>query len=101
MIHASLKIYIMIYQLYKQYETIIMARDNNTDLNTSMDHKGNPTTNYHLHAHKEITNVMEILELVDIWRLKCPDLVIYTWRRLNEASRLDYILMSFSLAPNV
>ena len=46
-------------------------------------------------------NVMDILELVDIWRLKYPELVRYTWRRLNQASRLYYFLMPFSLAPKV
>ena len=30
---------------------------------------------------KEIVIVM--LELVDIWKLKYPDLVRYTWQRLN------------------
>jgi exonuclease III len=77
------------------------VRDFNTVLITFMDHKGNHTTNYHPQALKEIMNVMDILELVDIWRLKYPDLVKYTWRRLNQASRLDYFLMSFSLAPQV
>ena len=46
-------------------------------------------------------NVMDILELVDIWRLKYPDLVRYTWRKLNQASRLAYFLMSFSLHKSV
>ena len=82
-------------------DSIIMVGDFNTVLNTSMDRKGNHTTNYHPQALKEIMNVMDILELVDIWRLKYPDLVRYTWRRLNQASRLDYCLMSFSLAPKV
>jgi hypothetical protein len=66
-----------------------------------MDHKGNHTTYYHPPALKEITNVMDILELVDIWRLKDLDLVRYTWWRINQASHLDYFLMSFFLAPNV
>ena len=47
-------------------------------LNTSMDQKGNHTTNYHPQALMEIMHVMDILELVDIWRLKYPDLVRYT-----------------------
>uniref|UniRef100_A0A674ACN7 Endonuclease/exonuclease/phosphatase domain-containing protein n=1 Tax=Salmo trutta TaxID=8032 RepID=A0A674ACN7_SALTR len=79
-------------------DSIIMVEPFNTFLNTSMDRKGNHTTNYHPQALKEI---MDVLELVDIWRLKYPDLVRYTWRRLNQASRLDYFLMSFSLAPKV
>jgi hypothetical protein len=50
---------------------------------------------------KEISNIMDTLQIVDIWRLKNPDLVKYTWRRLNQASHLDYILVSFSLASKI
>ena len=78
-----------------------MVGDFNTVLNTSIYRKGNHTTNYHPQALKEIMNVMDILELVDIWRRKYPDLVRYTWQRLNQASCLDYFLMPFSLAPKV
>ena len=46
-------------------------------------------------------NVMDILELVEIWSLKYSDLVKYTRWRLNQASRFDYFLMPFSLAPKV
>ena len=59
-------------------DSIIMFRDLNTVLNISMDRKGNRTTNNHPQALKDIMNVMDILELVDIWRLKYPDLVRYT-----------------------
>ena len=97
MIQASLKIYIRTYQLQATLDSIITVGDLNTVLNTSMDRKGNRTTNYHPRALKEIMNVMDILELVDIWRLKYPDLVRYTW----ETSRLDYFLIPFSLAPKV
>jgi exonuclease III len=76
-----------------------MVGDLNMVLNTYMDRKGNHTSNYHPQALKEIMNVVDILELVDIWRFKYPDLVRYTWRRFSQASRLDYFLMSFSLAP--
>jgi hypothetical protein len=41
------------------------------------------------------------LELVDIWRLKNPDLVRYTQRRLNQDSHLDYFLTFFFLASRV
>ena len=44
---------------------------------------------------------MDTLEIVDIWRLKNSDLVRYTCRRHNQASRLDYFLVSFSLASKV
>jgi exonuclease III len=94
-------IYKNVSTLQATLDSIIIVGDFNTVLNTSMDRKGNHTTNYHPQALKEIRNVMDILELVDIWRLKYPDLVRYTWRRLNQASRLDYFLISFSLAPKV
>jgi exonuclease III len=80
---------------------IIMIGDYNKVLSTSMDRKGNHSTNYHHRALKEITNIMDTLEIVDIWRLKNPNLVRYTWRRLNQASRPDYFLVSFSLASKV
>ena len=86
MIHASLKIYIINDQPCKQYKTIIMVGDYNTVLNTSMDRKVNHTTSYHSHPLKEITNVMDQLELVAIWTIKYPYLVRYTGRRLNKAS---------------
>ena len=74
-----------------------MVGDYNTVLSTSMGRKGNNSTNFHHRALKEITNIMDTLEIVDIWRLKNPDLVRYKWRRLNQASRLAYFV-SFSLA---
>ena len=39
---------------------------------TSMERKDNHSTNYHHRALKEITNIMETLEIVDIWRQKKP-----------------------------
>jgi exonuclease III len=78
-----------------------MVGDYHTVLSSSMDRKENHTTNYHPQALKEITKIMDTLELVDIWRLKNPDLVRYTWRRLNQTSHLDYFLVSFLLASKV
>ena len=43
-------------------DSIFMVEDFNTVLNTSMDRKGNHTTNYHPQALKEIMNVMDILD---------------------------------------
>lgn len=87
--------------LSSQATKSIMVGDYNMVLTTSMDRKGNHSTNYHPQAFKEITKIMDTLELVDIWRLKIPDLVSYTWRRLNQASRLDYFLVLFLLASKV
>lgn len=80
---------------------IIMVGDYNTVLNTSLDRKGNQSSNYHPHACKEILNIMNTFDLIDVWRLKYPDLPRYTWRRANQASRIDYFLISFSIVPKV
>jgi hypothetical protein len=56
-----------------------MVGDYNTILNPSMDLKGTHSINYHYpYALKEITNIIDILEQVDIWRFTYPDLVRYT-----------------------
>lgn len=67
----------------------IMVGDYNTVLNSTIDRKGNKITNYHQCALKEIINTMDTLDLVDIWRLKNPDTIKYTWRRLKQASHID------------
>jgi hypothetical protein len=65
-------------------------------LNTSMDHKGN-----HPHTLKEITNGMDILDLVDIRRLKYPDLVTLHGGGSTKLVVLITFFMSFSLVPKV
>lgn len=78
-----------------------MVGDYNTVLNTITDRKGNHSTNYHPHEFKEISNIMDTMDLVDIWRLKNLNRTRYTWRRQNQASRIDYFLISFSMVPKV
>ena len=56
-------------------------------LSTLMDRKGNHSTNYHHYALKEITHIMETLEIVDIWRLKNPDLVRYSGAKNDLVSQ--------------
>ena len=46
--------------------SILMVGDYNTVLSTSIDCKGNHTTNFHHRALKEITNIMDTLEIVYI-----------------------------------
>ena len=53
-----------------EIKSIIMVRDFNKVLSTSMDRKGNHSTNHRV--LKEITNIMDTLEIVDIWRPKIP-----------------------------
>ena len=62
-----------------------------------MDRTGNSSVNYHPHAHGAIQTLMSSIDLTDIWRLKNPPKIRYTWRRKKEASRIDYFLISFTL----
>ena len=91
----------MIQNVQHPYDFIVMAGDFNTVINTTTDRKGNQKTNYHKHALEAIINTMDTLDLVEVWRLKNPDLIRYTWRRATQASRIDYFLISFSLLPTV
>ncbi len=44
---------------------------------------------------------MYSLDLIDIWQLKNPKKIRYTWRRRKQASRIDYFLVSFSLCSKI
>lgn len=78
---------------------IVITGDFNTVLDIKKDRLGLNKCNNHPHAHKEIQELMASLDLVDIWRLKNPDTIRYTWRRGRQASRIDYFLISFLLVP--
>ncbi len=75
---------------------IIVVGDFSIALNSAMDRKGNSTSNTHPYALSKINNLIDFLVLVDIWRFKNPNLIRYTWRRQNQASRIDYFQISFS-----
>ena len=90
-----------ILELQDHFDYIIMAGDFNTALNCNIDRKGNQTSNYHQHTLTEIQKTMDTLELVDIWRIKNPQKIQFTWRRSTRASRIDYFLISFSLIPKI
>lgn len=78
-----------------------MAGDFNIALNSVIDRKGSPPTNSHPHALMKINNLMDALDLIDIWRFKNPNLIRYTWRRQNQASAIDFFLISLSLISKV
>lgn len=73
----------------------------NSAIDGTLDRKGKTVINYHPQAVAKIENLMDSLDLVDIWHLKNPDLIRYTWTRQNQASRIDYFLISFSLVSKV
>ena len=67
-----------------------MVGDFNIALNSTMDWKRSSPINSHPHALMKIQNVMDALDLVDIWRYKNPKLIRYTWRKQNQVSRINY-----------
>ena len=73
---------------------IIMMGDFNLVLNTKLDRYKSSTNNEH--ALQALHQIMSDLFLVDIWRIRNPDTIRYSWRReaSNQASRLDYALIS-------
>lgn len=82
-------------------DQLIIVGDLNTVLNTKIDRKGNKVSNYHPQALNAILDIMESLDLIDIWRLRNPEATRYTWRRARQASHIDYFLISFSITSTV
>lgn len=80
---------------------IIMVGKFNIALNSKVDWKGSPPINSHPHALMKIYDMMDALDLIDIWRFKNPKLIRYTWRRQNQASRIGFFLISFALISKV
>lgn len=54
-------------------------------------------------ARRRICDMMDVLDLIDIWRDFNPNKRQYTWRRFNstQQGRLDYFLISEQLTSNV
>jgi exonuclease III len=69
---------------------LILAGDLNTWLQPKLDKHGNGETNK---AIRKINNMIENLDLIDIWRILNPDTRRYTWRAkkkgIVQQSRLD------------
>lgn len=81
-----------------QNPNILIGGDWNLVLNPSLDycnyrHNNNPK------AQEKVAEMSAELELVDIWREINPEVLRYTWRRLNppQQGRLDYFLVAESL----
>ncbi len=77
---------------------IILGGDLNILMNIALDRDGgNPVKN--VNVMNEVANIMDDLDLVDIWRCRNPLVRQYTWRQCNPLiqSRLDYWLVSNSM----
>ena len=79
-------------------ENIIIGGDLNIDLDIGKTYNNlskNPG------YYKQLISLIEVLNLVDIWRLKNPDAKRYTWREKTRygfrQSRIDFFLISCHL----
>jgi exonuclease III len=75
---------------------MIIGGDFNLVLDTEIDKKGG-TRKTHTKSAVYLKNIMQNLNLVDIWRIQHPETKQYTWRRRNPTpihSRLDMFLVT-------
>ena len=81
--------------------SIIMAGDWNVVQDFDKDTSHYSAKN-NIRAHDKILDMIESLDLVDIWRALNPDTKRFTWRGPGlKQSRLDYFLISSDLEPFV
>lgn len=75
---------------------IILGGDFNVSLNPKLDQKGYVNEDIPNKLFRtELNQLMERLDLGDIWRIQHPNANTHTWSRSSHFSRLDYIF-----APN-
>ena len=78
-------------------ETIV-AGDFNTLINANKKRRGPPT---HPKSSKKLAQIVEHLDLVDIWRVLNPNDFKFTWKKAKPRiimERIDYIFVSTTLA---
>jgi len=78
---------------------VIIGGDFNLVLNIDVDKKGG-IGRTHTKCNEYLINMMENLQLKDIWRIQHPNINQYTWRRRNPSPiqcRLDMFLVTESL----
>ena len=81
-------------------DNIILAGD----FNTVLTDEDSSCRILHPKCTQEIQNWVQLLEMVDIWRVQSPGVKQYTWKRLKPKpifERLDYFLVSKSLSSNI
>ena len=83
-------------------EDIILGGDFNLVLDVQNDKKGGRLTT-HKNSLKEVQNIINSLDLIDIWRVSNPDIRRFTWRRSKPEihCRLDFFLKSNSLSSAI
>ena len=83
-------------------EEIIMGGDFNLVMDVQKDKKGGNATT-HRNSLKEVQNIANSLDLIDVWRTLNPDGKRFTWRRTKPEvhCRLDYFMISSSLTTAI
>ena len=81
---------------------IIWGGDWNLVLNPNLDYYNYRNIN-NKKAQEKVLEIMEDINIIDIWREINPELLRYTWRRTRplQQSRLDFFLISETLIPFV
>ena len=98
-------------QFFKQFgenlldlngDNIILAGDFNLVLEVEKDKQGGNSST-HNNALQELNNIIQNLDLGDIWRDLNPEIKRFTWRRRkpNIQCRLDFFLISTCLYSDV
>ena len=77
------------------YESTVIGCDWNVALNPKID-SNHPTNIYRARSRKQIVNIMNTYDLVDVYRNLHADTRRYSWRRFNgtQRSRIDCFLVS-------
>ena len=81
---------------------MLILGDFNVVLDVNID-RTDPVSN-NVNAHRVLTQQMDLRDLCDIWRIKNPNKVHYSWRRSAPSltgSRLDYVLVNNMLINKV
>ena len=82
---------------------VVTAGDFNVIMNPNIDARNYRSYASRPRSRRNIVNIMERLDLIDIYRTVYPNKRQYTWRKFNtiQQSRLDYFLISDSLVSVV
>ena len=88
--------------LFFECEDIILGGHFNLVLDVQNDKQGGRLTT-HKNSLKEDQNIINSLDLIDIWRVSNPDIRRFTWRRSKPEihCRLDFFLTSNSLSSAI
>ncbi len=83
-------------------ESIVIGGDWNLALNPKID-SNQPTNIYCARSRKQIVDIMNTYDLVDVFRNLHADTRRYSWRRFNgtQRSRIDYFLVSEHLGLDI